>query len=128
MSDTKGHPYREPAPPPAPVAKPPQRCPRCGTINPSSAIWCDCGFDFRTGESGRGARPRSIPGTLRIRIGAVVFCGFGIVGLVLEATGKRGGPLFGLAGTGLMLLIQGLFVRDSWQRAQRSPSRDESSW
>jgi hypothetical protein len=24
-------------------------CPRCGLTNPDTAIWCDCGYDFRSG-------------------------------------------------------------------------------
>jgi hypothetical protein len=25
------------------------KCPKCGLINPESALWCDCGYDFKTG-------------------------------------------------------------------------------
>lgn len=25
-------------------------CPRCGLINPDSAMWCDCSYDFRSGS------------------------------------------------------------------------------
>jgi hypothetical protein len=25
-------------------------CPRCGLTNPDTAIWCDCGYDFRSGQ------------------------------------------------------------------------------
>lgn len=26
------------------------RCPRCKLINPDTALWCDCGYDFSSGE------------------------------------------------------------------------------
>jgi len=25
-------------------------CPRCGLTNPDTAMWCDCGYDFRSGS------------------------------------------------------------------------------
>jgi hypothetical protein len=27
------------------------RCPKCGLESPSGASWCDCGYDFSTGEA-----------------------------------------------------------------------------
>ena len=29
------------------------RCPRCGLENPDTAMWCDCGYDFRSGQMRR---------------------------------------------------------------------------
>lgn len=26
------------------------KCPNCGLLNPASAQWCDCGYNFQTGE------------------------------------------------------------------------------
>ncbi len=39
-------------------------CPRCGLASPDTAMWCDCGYDFRSGRmKGQPLTEGSVTGT-----------------------------------------------------------------
>jgi hypothetical protein len=70
-------------------------CSNCGLLNPDSALWCDCGYDFAQGRVKTARRtegthpgwlkqPRS--GTWKLAMGGIWVCvlvGFVAIGLVV---------------------------------------------
>ena len=76
-----------------------QDCPKCGLVNPASALHCDCGYDFTTGRVARSDANPHDP-TNRAELG-----------LTLAQVGLRNmrlGPLICAAGVGVTLLTWAL--------------------
>lgn len=51
------------------------RCPKCGLENPTTAMWCDCGYDFTKGKM-RNAPTATGPAQENLRTGGSGFFSF----------------------------------------------------
>lgn len=103
-------PYREAAIPARPVAR---RCPSCRLINPPSALRCDCGYVFATGEQ---SAPLDLPRRrqqARARASeAEALVGIGLIALsviLCAVTINHGGYLW----TGGIAVGLGMIVRSA---------------
>ena len=58
------------------------KCPRCKLVSPPNAMWCDCGYDFKTGQLlFRGPKPKSKIAQFAGWIATVIWMSIGL-GLV----------------------------------------------
>ena len=62
-------------------------CPRCGLLNPDTAIRCDCGYDFQSRTVEKAYFTQQLPRWIRVYLIIVLICN-GLVVVVDLASGN----------------------------------------
>lgn len=96
-------------------------CPKCRLINPPTALQCDCGYEFATGQVVRQGGPRRNLGFFQslwvARLGAIgLFIALvGVVLLLMELTSKEPDGWGVVRSLGIIAVAGGLLGYAIWR-------------
>lgn len=98
---------------------PDKKCPRCGQWNASSALRCDCGYDFRTGIVHESPYRRKPPKSIRYFLTILIVVNAVLLVMAFEKVFGDGflGALFLLVWSPLVYILYAQLIRKrNWAR------------